>query len=143
MKKIALVERYFTTTEDHQVVEIDKDEAMRLVEDGKATISIVDDGETAEDTLYQTWHIKTVSIDYCIEDQDICWQFDNQADLEEDSEEYYDAIHKEIDKIRASLPQEIELEIEGSPDELDDLIVDAISEETGWLVNSFEYKVLD
>ena len=143
MKKIALVEHYFIMDEDHQVVEIERDEAMRLVEDGKAKITIVDEGETAENALHQTWHIKTVSIDYCIEDQDICWQFDNQADLEEDSEEYYDAIHKEIEKIKASLPQEIELEIECSADELDDFVVDAISEETGWLVNSFEYKVLD
>lgn len=93
--------------------------------------------------MKKNWHIKTVFIDYCVEEEDVCWQFDNQADLEEDSEEYYDAIHKEIEKIKASLPQEIELEIECSPDNLDDIILDAISEETGWLVNNFEYKVLN
>ena len=143
MKKIALVERYFTTDEKGEVVEIERDEALRLVEERKATISIVDEGETAEDALYQNFHIRTTSIDYCIHEEDVCWQFDNQADLEEDSEEYYDAIHKEIEKIKASLPQEIDLDFECSPDELDDLIVDAIGEETGWLVNSFEYRIIE
>ena len=89
------------------------------------------------------YKVKTTKIDYCVEPEDVCWQFDNQADLEEDSEEYYEAIHAKIKRIKDSLPQVLVLEIECDPEDLDDMVGDAISEETGWLVNHFEYEIIE
>ena len=89
------------------------------------------------------YKVKTKNIDYCIEQEDVCWQFDNQADLEEDSEEYYDAIDAEIVRLKKTLPQNLELEIECDPEDLDDMVCDAISEETGWLVNGFSYDIIE
>lgn len=91
------------------------------------------------DKLYR---IKVTSIDYCIEEEDVCWQFDNQVDLEEDSEEYYRAIEQEIEKIKEGLPQTLELEIECEEEDLDDMVCDAVSEETGWLNNSVTYEII-
>jgi hypothetical protein len=86
--------------------------------------------------------VKTTHIDYCVEEEDVCWQFDNDAELEEDSEEYYDAIHSTIEQIKESLPQEITLNIDCDEDDLDDMVCDAISEQTGWLINGFEYEIV-
>lgn len=88
------------------------------------------------------YKVKTTSIDYCVEEEDVCWQFDNDPEIEEDSEEYYDAIAAEIRKIKASLPQTLELEIECEPEDLGDEVCEAISEETGWLVNDFSFEIL-
>lgn len=87
--------------------------------------------------------VKTTHIDYCVEEQDVCWQFDNDTELEEDSEEYYDAINAEVNRIKENLPQEIELEIECDKDDLDDMVCDAISEQTGWLINGFDYQIIE
>jgi hypothetical protein len=47
----------------------------------------------------EKYKIKVTSVDYCVEQEDVCWQFDNDTELEEDSEEYYNAIDNEIKKI--------------------------------------------
>jgi hypothetical protein len=86
--------------------------------------------------------VKTLQIGYCVEQEDVCWQFDNQADLEEDSEEYYDAINAEVERIKNSLPQVLELVVECDPEDLDDMVSGAISEETGWLINWADYQVI-
>jgi len=88
------------------------------------------------------YKIKVTSVDYCIEEEDVCWQFDNQADLEEDSDEYYDAIHQEIKRIKESLPQTMLLEIGCDKTDLEDMVVDAISNETGWLINGCTYEII-
>lgn len=90
-----------------------------------------------------TYKIKVNAIDYSVEEEDVCWQFDNQADLEEDSEEYYDAIHNEIKHIKETLPQTMELEIECEEEDLGDVVCDTVSEETGWLNNSVSYEILE
>ena len=87
------------------------------------------------------YKVKVTSVDYCVEPEDICWQFDNDAGLDEDSDEYYDAILKEVERVKASLPQNLELDIECDPEDLDDIVCDTISEETGWLINSFSYEL--
>lgn len=89
------------------------------------------------------YKVKTTEIGYCIEEEDVCWQFDNQADLEEDSEEYYDAIHAEIERLERELPQELILNIECEPEDLEDMVVDAVSEATGWLNNYVNYVILE
>ena len=75
-----------------------------------------------------TYKVETTQIDYCVEDEDVC-DYVNE-----------DQIDAEIERIKSSLPQRLELEIECEPEDLDDMVCDAIGEETGWLVNSFDYK---
>lgn len=90
----------------------------------------------------EKYKIKITSVDYCVEEEDVCWQFDNDTELEEDSEEYYNAIDNEIKKIKESLPQVMELDIECEKEDLEDIICDTISQETGWLINSMTYKII-
>jgi hypothetical protein len=89
------------------------------------------------------YRVKTTSIDYCVEEEDVCEKICEDASIEEDSEEFYDAIHAEIKRVKDGLPQKLELEIECDPEDLDDMVCDAISEETGWLVNGFAYDILE
>lgn len=89
------------------------------------------------------YRVKTTSVDYCVEEEDVCEKICEDASIEEDSEEFYDAIHAEIKRVKESLPQHLELEIECDPEDLDDMVCDAISEETGWLVNGFAYDIIE
>ena len=86
--------------------------------------------------------VKTTKIDYCIEEEDVCSQFDNDPTIEEDSEEYYDAIHAEIKRLKEILPQEITLEIDCEADDLEDEVVEEVTEKYGWLVNSVDYVII-
>jgi len=78
--------------------------------------------------------VKTTEIDYCVEDEDVIDYVDDPDDDEE--------IENKIDEIKNGLPQELELEIECDPEDLEDMVCDAISEETGWLVNSFSFDII-
>lgn len=90
------------------------------------------------------YKVKTTSVDYCVEEEDICETFEEQhPEVEVDSDEYWEAVDTEVIRLKNSLPQTLELEIECDPEDLDDMVCDAISEETGWLVNSFAYDVLE
>lgn len=91
----------------------------------------------------KVYRVKVTSIDYCIEEEDVMEDICEDASIEEDSEEFYDAIHAKIEEIRNSLPQTMELEIECEPDELDYLVCDEVSEETGWLNYSVTYEILE
>ena len=88
------------------------------------------------------YHVKTTSIDYCVEDEDVCWEIDNDPTIEEDSEEYYDAIHDRIKEIKNDLPQTLDLEIECEEEDLDYEVCEAVSEQTGWLTNGVNYKII-
>ena len=88
------------------------------------------------------YKVKTTSIDYSVTDEDVCWQVDNDPEIEEDSEEYYDAIHAEVARIKKELPQTMELEIECEEEDLSFEVCDAVSEQTGWLVNSVSYEII-
>ena len=89
------------------------------------------------------YKIKVTSVDYCVEEEDVCEKVCEDVTIEEDSEEFYDAIHEEIGRVKTSLPQTLDLEIECEPEDLDSQIADAISEETGWLNNCFTYDILE
>ena len=90
------------------------------------------------------YKVKTTSVDYCVEEEDICETFEEQhPEVEVDSDEYWEAIDAEVTRLKNSLPQTLELEIECDPEDLDDMVCDAISEETGWLINSFTYNILE
>jgi hypothetical protein len=90
------------------------------------------------------YKVRTTYIDYYItkEDIDLPDPFESygRMDIEEYSEE---EIEDMIEETRSGLPQELELEITCEPEDLEDMIVDAISEEVGWLVNYFEYVIIE
>ena len=75
--------------------------------------------------------IKVTGVDYYISEEDF-WDIDDPEEVD-----------AAIRKTRNELPQRLTLEIECIDDKgaLEDMIADAISEETGWLTNSFEYHI--
>ena len=75
--------------------------------------------------------IKVTGVDYYISEEDF-WDIDDPEEVD-----------AAIRKTRNELPQRLTLEIECIDDKgtLEDMIADAISEETGWLNNSFEYRI--
>ena len=79
--------------------------------------------------------VKVHDIDYCIELEDL---ESNGFDTENMSDVEIDAA---IQKIRDTLPNELTLEVECTEEDLEDVVCDAISEETGWLINSFDYDI--
>ena len=92
--------------------------------------------------MCKTFKVRVYDIDYCVEDEDVCEEISNDSEIEEDSEEYYEAINKRIIQIKSELPQDMIFTIECEKEDLEDMACDAISEETGWLVNSFSYDIL-
>ena len=93
--------------------------------------------------MLKEYKIKVTSVDYDITYEDINFDlFDsvfNSADTMDEAERKAD---EEIAKIRSELPQELRLIITCEPEDLEDEIADAISEETGWLNNSFTYDIV-
>lgn len=90
------------------------------------------------------YKVKTTHIDYCVEEEDICETFEEMhPEVEVDSDEYWEAIDTEINRLKNNLPQTLELEIECEEEDLDDEVGEAISEETGWLVNGFTYNIIE
>lgn len=74
--------------------------------------------------------IKVKDVQYCVEEEDaelLIEDFDTE-------DEYYEAVKKKIKEIKDCLPDRLAVEVDEN-----DLyaIADAISEETGWLVESF------
>ena len=87
-----------------------------------------------------TWKLKCYNIDYCVEEEDV---IDSVAVRPQYTTSWYDAIEEKIEEIKADLPKEVIIEIECDEEDLEDVAVDALSEETGWLINSFDYEILD
>ena len=87
------------------------------------------------------YQIKVTSVDYYIGYEDLAFDpFDTC--FEENIDAAVRKADEEIESIKANLPQELDLEITCDPDDLEDMIADAISEETGWLNNSFTYDIV-
>ena len=87
--------------------------------------------------MERLYKVKTTSIDYCIEPEDLDYLWPENQDW--DDEDY----DREIAKIKEKLPQELYFEIECESEDLEELICDAISDETDWLIYSFDYKVIN
>jgi hypothetical protein len=85
--------------------------------------------------MVKFYKIKVTAVDYCVEDEDV-------IDYVEDDEDE-DEINDKIREIKDSLPQRLDLEIECEPEDLDDMVCDAVSEETGWLNNSVTYEIVE
>lgn len=79
--------------------------------------------------------IKITDIDWCVEDEDVWNEFDNQTD---------DEIKAEIEEIKAGLPTE-EFIPTNKQNLADDLILlsDKLTDKYGWLVTSFNYNLVD
>lgn len=84
--------------------------------------------------------------------RDTCHALDLQFDKKYNVRVYdidYDIKEEDVDDdlsveyVRCLLPTELDLEVECLEDDLEDVLVDAISEETGWLVNSFSFSILE
>lgn len=82
---------------------------------------------------------KITNIHYYISHEDVADEFD-----EEDfalRSDYIEECDNRIAEIEESLPAEMIVEVPDDPDaDLDDEIMDAISDKTGWLVNGFDYE---
>lgn len=88
--------------------------------------------------------VRTTDIDYRVTYEDLNFDpWDSCFNTDDDMEEAERKADEEIAEIKDSLPQELVLEIECDPEDLDDMVCDAISEETGWLVNSFDYEIIE
>ena len=85
-----------------------------------------------EEDIYK-FTIKVTGVDYYISEEDF-WDIDDPEEVD-----------AAIRKVRNELPQHLTLEIEciDNKGALEDAIADAISEETGWLNNSFEYEIVN
>ena len=130
------LERLWDELDDIQCYPEVQENYEALNEVGEAMGSI----DNAIDSLKEmNFKVKVDSVDYCIEYGDIASQYKNENNLEEGSDEYDDAIYKEIERVKASLPQTLELEVECELEDLDDVVADAISNETNWLINGCTY----
>ncbi len=85
------------------------------------------------------YKVKTKNIDYDVTAEDLNYdRYDIDIDDMDEAE-----IDKHIAEVKNSIPQEFILEIECEPEDLTDMVCDAISEESGWLVNSFDFDILE
>jgi len=93
--------------------------------------------------------VRTTDIDYNVINDDVYEKVCEDASIEEDSDEFYDAIEKarvELEKELDFDPKMQNLEFEFydcEKEDLDDLVCDAISSETGWLINGFKYEIIE
>ena len=90
----------------------------------------------------EKFKVKTRYIDYCVEEEDVCSEFDNDASIEEDSEEYYQAINDKIREIKDNLPQHMLINVECDKEDLDEMVCDEITNRTGWLIYGFDYDII-
>ena len=83
--------------------------------------------------MLKEYKVKVNSVDYYITEEDV-------IDYVSDDEDVAD----KIKEIKSGLPQELVLVVKSNcaPEYVEDEIADAISEETGWLINSFTYDII-
>lgn len=79
------------------------------------------------------YYVLTTEIDYYV----------GYEDVDDGKYEYSDdELNRRIALVKSTLPQQLELEITCEPEDLDDQVADAISNETNWLINCCNYKIL-
>ena len=85
--------------------------------------------------MLKEYKVKVNSVDYYVTEEDV---IDYVSD--DDDED----IDDKIKEIKSDLPQELVLVVtcNCAPEYVEDEIADAISEETGWLINSFTYNII-
>ena len=90
---------------------------------------------------------KVGNINYCIEDEDIQNILKNEnsdAPVDEMGNIHFDQeiIDNKIREIEENLPSELMIELETLDGDIEDLLSDAISDRTGWLIYSFNYELV-
>ena len=80
--------------------------------------------------------VRCYNIDYCIELEDL---ESNGFDIDNMTDEEIEAAKQ---KIRSTLPEELTLDVECTEEDLEDVVVDVLSDETGWLINSYDYAII-
>jgi len=117
-------------------------DARDVIDD--AHITDVNTDEESAELVEPIFVVKAYNIDYDVTYGDV---FDQVAakypEVPEDTDEFDDLVDEEIAKIKASLPQELTLEIECERDDLDDYVADTISNETDWLINGCDYDIIE
>ena len=85
--------------------------------------------------MLKKYKVKVNSVDYCVTEEDV---IDYVSDDEDED------IDDKIKEVKSDLPQELVLVItcNCAPEYVEDEIAEAISEETGWLINSFTYHII-
>lgn len=83
--------------------------------------------------MLKEYKVKVDSVDYYVTEEDV-------IDYVSDDENIAD----KIKEIKSNLPQELVLVVTCNcePEDLGEEIAEAISEETGWLTNSFTYDII-
>ena len=83
--------------------------------------------------MLKEYKVKVNSVDYCVTEEDVIDYVSDDEDIDD-----------KIKEIKSGLPQELVLVITSNcaTEYVEDEIVDAISEETGWLINSFTYNII-
>ena len=88
--------------------------------------------------IEEHFKIRVKGIDYCVEEEDVIDELD--AFKEPTDEE----IEAKINEIKSKLPQVIEVEVDGLEEDLDELVPDAVSEKTNWLIYGYSsYEILE
>lgn len=94
--------------------------------------------------IEEHFKIRVKGIDYCVEAEDVCDVIANDASIEEDSDEYYEAIEEKIAEVKSKLPTTVDIEVDGLEEDLDELVPDAVSEKTNWLIYGYSsYEILE
>ncbi len=85
--------------------------------------------------MLKEYKVKVNSVDYCVTEEDV---IDYVSDDEDED------IDDKIKEVKSDLLQELVLVVtcNCAPEYVEDEIADAISEETGWLINSFTYDII-
>lgn len=86
--------------------------------------------------------VRCFDIDYYIGYEDVEMNFEVPDDILDDSEAWEDWCDARIDEIRAELPDEVIVEVDDEPEDIEYELSEAISNETGWLINSFSYELI-
>lgn len=113
----------------------------RDIVDECAITDVSSENEEAE-LIEATYKVKVTNIDY-----DVDWE--HAADVVEekfpnisyDSDEFAELVDKEIEKIKEKLPHELIIEVTCRREDLEDYIVDEITDRTNWLVNNYSYEI--
>ena len=83
--------------------------------------------------MYKLYKVRVSNIQYDIDDETIMDYLNTEND---------DLIEKERKRIRKHLPNWFDLQIECEPCELDDYVIDEVTNRTGWLNYGCNYRIL-
>lgn len=130
------------TSEEEAISKLIQKDFKDVVEDG--IIWRADSEDEQAELTAGVFKVKTTDICYHITEEDLYDEFvDKHPELKEDSEEFSDALFLEVEKLRRSLPTELEFEIDCEKEDLDDYVVEAVSDKTGWLTHYVNYEILE